>query len=226
MSYQHILFDLDGTLSNPQDGIINSIVYSLDKMKFYEYTKETLLKFIGPPLKYSFSTYFSFTKAETELAIKYYREFFDEKGLYQNEIFPDIPILLDELKRSDKKLFIATSKPTVYAKKIIDRFGLSDLFVDIVGGELDGGGSDKTEVIKHILDTFNIGDRSDCIMVGDTKFDVIGANENHIDAVAVTYGFGQREELEHVKPKYIVNTIEELSIILTGRKLRGEHSIN
>lgn len=211
--YQTILFDLDGTLTDPQEGIINSVQYALRKMNIDENNREGLVKFIGPPLTESFQTFYKMSPEDAWQAVEFYREYFKEKGMYENIVYPGIPELLQELKKADKMLFVATSKPTVFSEKILEYFELAQYFNEIVGSNLDGTRVAKSEVIQHIFAMYSL-DKERTVMVGDREHDIIGAKNNDIDSIAVTYGYGSFDELNQALPNQIVNSVKELMLLL------------
>ena len=213
LPYSTVLFDLDGTLTDPKEGITKSIQYGLSKMGIIENDLEKLTSFIGPPLSQSFMEYYNFSKEEAKQTLQFYRERFSVTGLFENEVYDGIEELLKNLKQSNYRLAVATSKPTVFAKRILDHFKLSQYFEIIVGSELDDTRSAKGEVIAEVLKQMNIEDKSQCVMIGDRKYDLIGARENNIDSIGVTYGFGSRQELEDASPTYIVDSVSMLSTI-------------
>ena len=210
--YDVILFDLDGTLTDPKPGITKSVQYALSKMDIIEEDIEKLTPFIGPPLKASFKEFYNMSDEQATQAIVYYRERCSTVGLYENMVYVGMQELLEELQNRGKKLYVATSKPSVFAIKILEHFRLIHFFQAVIGSELDGTRVEKTEVIKFVLST--IEDRSRVVMIGDRKYDIIGARENQIDAIGVAYGYGSYEELETAKPNYIVNTVSELRAVL------------
>ncbi|WLR42400.1 HAD family hydrolase [Bacillus carboniphilus] len=214
-TYKVILFDLDGTLSDPKEGITKSVQYALQRMNIHKVDVDQLEKFIGPPLQVSFADYYGFNKEKVDIAIGHYRARFKEKGMYENELYPQIPSLLKTLKESDMTLVVATSKPTVYSEQILKHFKVDDYFDLVVGSNLDGTRTSKEEIIQNILNTYYEYQLEDFIMVGDRKHDVIGANQTGIDSLAVTYGYGSLEELREFSPTYIVNTVDEIKDILT-----------
>ncbi len=212
---ENVLFDLDGTLTNPKVGIVNSILYALEKLKINEANIDELETFIGPPLRESFVKRYNFSEANADLAMNYYREYFSVKGLYENEVYPDIPTLLQFLFANRYKLFVATSKPTLYAKKIVEHFNLSKYFVETIGSNLDNTRTDKSEVISHVISTFGLK-TANSVMIGDRKFDIIGAKNNSIKSIGVTYGYGTLEELQLHNPDFIANSCNELKAILSN----------
>lgn len=208
--YDIILFDLDGTLTDPKQGITKSVQYALAKLGIDEPNLENLVPFIGPPLLKAFKEFYHLDDEQATLALQYYRERFATVGLYENAVFPGIQSMLAQLKKQGKILIVATSKPTVFSIKIIEHFGLQDYFQAVIGSNLDGTRVEKGEVIEFALSELDQVDPSKIIMVGDRKHDVIGAKHNGIDVIAITYGYGSLEELNEAEPTYIVNTVQEL----------------
>ncbi|MFD2829270.1 HAD hydrolase-like protein [Corticicoccus populi] len=211
--YQHILFDLDGTLSDPKIGITKSVQYALKQFNINEENLDNLECFIGPPLQVSFKEYYGMNDKDISLAIEYYRERFKDKGTYENVLYPEIPGLLESLKEKGCILDVATTKPTVFAEEIVQYFEIDHFFNHIVGSHLDGTRSIKGEVIEHALNMYN-QDLDEFIMIGDRKHDLIGANSMQIDSIGVTYGYGSYDELYNEKPTHIVNNIKQLRDIL------------
>lgn len=207
--YKGILFDLDGTLSQSELGITKSIQFALQAFNIDEPLSE-LSCFIGPPLDETFINRYGFSENEAKKAIERYREYFSEYGMYQNQPYEGVREMLDKLYRTGAALFVATSKPTYFAEKILKKDGLDIYFKRIVGSELDGRRSKKSEVIRYILEEEGISPEA-LLMVGDREHDLIGARNNDMDCVGVLYGYGSRNELEFYKPIAIVGTIDELS---------------
>lgn len=218
--YKVILFDLDGTLSDPKVGITKSVQYALQKMGFNETDMDKLECFIGPPLQVSFAEYYNFDKVQTQQAIDLYRERFKVKGMFENELYSNIPLLLNSLKETGFILVVATSKPTVFAEQILEHFNIEKYFELIVGSNLDGTRASKTEVIQYILDKYNEYKLDDFIMIGDRKHDIMGANNTGIDSIGVTYGYGLFEELSHSNPTHIVENVNQLKDILIGSQVK------
>ena len=212
--YDVILFDLDGTLTDSQAGIKNSIRYALSKFNISGNDLNNFHQFIGPPLEESFRKYYSFDKPKAQQAVKYYREYFSETGIYENRLYPGIPDLLIQLQRMKKKLAIATMKPTLFTRRILKHFELFDYFSLIIGSNLDGTPSSKTEIVHLILSGLADTPRRKMAMVGDRDQDIIAAHDNVIDSIAVTYGYGSMKELQASRPAYIVNSVEELGRLL------------
>lgn len=214
--YSRVIFDLDGTLTDPGEGIINSLLYALDFFGI-QGDPRILKRFVGPPLIDSFMKYYGFSEEQAREAVKRYREYFREKGVFENQIYEGIPELLSVLKEQDKKLAIATTKPTVFARQVLEYFRVDHYFEDdlIIGSYLDGRRTVKAELVGAVLDLLSIDDGR-LVMVGDRKYDMIGAKTHSIDSIGVTYGYGEEEEITLAEPTYIAHSVDELSALLTG----------
>ncbi|EEL71040.1 Phosphoglycolate phosphatase [Bacillus mycoides] len=208
--YTTFLFDLDGTLTDPKEGIINSALYALNKMGIEEGNISELDSFIGPPIQQSFVDRYNMNEIEVERAVFYFREYLKRSGLLENKVYDGIPILLQELKDAGNRLFVATSKPTVFAKQVIEHFQLTSFFEEIVGSNLDGTRIKKEEIIAHILQQNEGLNKEEVVMIGDRKHDIIGANHNGIASIGVLYGYGSENELIEVSATHIAKDIEEL----------------
>jgi len=209
----NILFDLDGTLTDPKEGIVNSILYALDKLEIQEKHIKELDSFIGPPLRDSFQKRYNLSEDLAEKAMTFYREYFSEKGLYENEVYTGIDELLEFLYSHNYKMFVATSKPTLFADRILRHFNLDKYFIEIIGSNLDNTRTDKTEIISHVVSVHRL-QTNNSVMIGDRKHDIIGAKNNSMKSIAVTYGYGSLEEISLHKPDFIVNNCNELKSIL------------
>ena len=209
MHYQNVLFDLDGTLTDPREGITRSIQYGLSKMGIDEPDLSKLEHFIGPPLLQAFMATYGFDEARAWEAMGFYRERFAVTGLYENHVFDGVTPLLEELVGQGRQLYIATSKPQVYAREIARHFDFARHFNVIYGSELDGTRTHKVELIRHLLTEQGL-DPAQTLMIGDRKHDLIGARENGLDAAAVGYGFGSFEELSAFAPTYHFQTLVQL----------------
>ncbi|UPM55464.1 HAD family hydrolase [Gottfriedia acidiceleris] len=218
--YKIILFDLDGTLSDPKVGITKSVQYALQKMEIIEPDVDKLECFIGPPLQVSFAEHYNFDETNIQKAVEFYRERFKEKGMFENELYPNIASLLKSLKKLQFILVVATSKPTVFAEKILNYFNIDEYFDIVVGSNLDGTRASKTEIIQYIMEKYNEYSFDNFIMIGDRKHDIIGANNIGIDSIGVTYGYGSVEELDNSNPTYIVNDVNELMETLIGSLIK------
>jgi phosphoglycolate phosphatase len=211
--FKHIIFDLDGTLTDPAVGITRSIQYALAK---YGKTEKTaaLYKCIGPPLRDSFCNYFGFTKEKAEEAVSFYREYFSEHGIFENEVYSGIPELLADLKNDNRKIYLATTKPVVYAEKILRYFNLYDFFTAVSGSNLDGTNGAKSQLISGIIRNYRISEPVSAIMIGDRKYDIEGAKANSVSSIGVEYGYGEPGELIEAEPDFIAETVQDLRKIL------------
>ena len=206
-----VLFDLDGTLTDPKIGITTCIQYALHQLDYESPETEQLLWCIGPPLTVSFAKLLQTNdKALIDRAITLYRDRFATIGLFENALYPQIPETLKSIRAAGYQTYIATSKPHVFAKRIIEHFALTSLFDGIYGSELDGTRSDKAELIQHILLTENLIPAK-TVMVGDRSHDAIGAKKNQLLAIGVTYGYGSEEELKLHGVDLIANSPEEIT---------------
>jgi phosphoglycolate phosphatase len=192
--YETVLFDLDGTIIDSAEGIMNSFEYTFRKLGLPVPAREEMGVFIGPPLHYSFETICGLGAEGAARAVEAYREYFSEKGIYESRVYEGIGELLRALKENGKRLLIATSKYELYARQILERLGFSGFFDLIVGSEKDGGRSTKKEVIEYAL-AFAAVKKEAAVMVGDRMHDTVGAREAGIDSIGILYGFGSEEEL-------------------------------
>lgn len=214
---KHIFFDLDGTLTDPAEGITNSVAYALSKFGIEIADKKTLCRFIGPPLIGAFTEYYGFTREKAEQALAYYREYFAPKGIFENAVIEGIPELLAELREKGKKLYVATSKPELFAIQILRHFGLDRYFDGIFGSTMDETRNTKDAVIAYAL-LKSGADKNDTVMVGDRHHDIDGAKENKMKSVGVLFGYGDRAELEGAGADDIAETVKELKQILLGEE--------
>lgn len=210
MNYKYILFDLDGTLTDPKLGITKSVAYALKSYGIEVDDLDSLLKFIGPPLKDSFVKYYGFSEEQGIEAVEKYREYFKPYGIYENKVYDGVENMLAELVKCGKKVILATSKPTVFAKVILEHFKLDQYFTCVVGSELDGSRVKKGDVVAEALRQARVADKSQAVMIGDREHDIIGAKENGIDSIGVLYGYGDRAEHEAAGAGMIVESVEEL----------------
>lgn len=206
MEKQFILFDLDGTITDSAEGIINCVKYALNKLGVEPPDRKTLNKFIGPPLKYSFSEYCGLDEASANFAVSAYRERYRDIGIFECSAYEGIEHTLKVISESGKTLVLATAKPEIFAKRIIEHFNLKCYFKGIVGAEIGGKLNYKDEIIAEVLNRFNITDKSRVIMVGDREQDIKGAKQNGIESIGVKYGFAEQDELERAGADYIAET--------------------
>ena len=210
MKYKYCLFDLDGTLTDPGIGITDSVMYALKEFDIDVKDRSELYPFIGPPLDYSFKTYFGFTEEQAVLAIKYYREFFSTKGLYENEVYEGIPGMLEELKKRGVTVALATSKPYEFSVEILRHFGLSGYFDHVGAATMDGRISKKEDVISNLLGQLNYEDKASVLMVGDRYHDIEGAKANGLQSAGVLWGYGTEEELQKAGAEYLFAKPEDI----------------
>ncbi|MBL1228891.1 HAD family hydrolase [Enterococcus sp. BWB1-3] len=205
MKYDTILFDLDGTLTDSGEGILNSVTYALEKMEMEVPKQSELFPFIGPPLKESFIKKFELTEKDADKAVQYYREYFREKGLFENVVYEGVQELLETLRDKGCQLYVATSKPEEFARKILDYFDLSGYFKEIYGASMDSSRTKKADVIHYALENGMI-ERKRALMIGDREHDILGAEENGLPGLGVLYGYGDAEELMKAGTIYLAKT--------------------
>lgn len=211
--YTTVLFDLDGTLTDPEIGITTCFQHALKYFGIEENDRAKLRRVIGPPLLDSFVQFYGLSVEDAQLGIKYYRERFSDIGIFENTVYDGIPEMLNELKAAGKKLVLATSKPHVYAKRILEHFDLAQYISFVAGSEFDGTRTDKAEVIRYALEQTGTSPE-EAIMVGDRKHDVIGAIQNNVAVIGVLYGHGGEEELTKAGTSLLAKTPEELAQML------------
>lgn len=210
MMVRYMLFDLDGTLTDSVSGITNCATYALEKFGIYPAYREELLPYIGPPLMHSFMTFHGLTKEQAEQAVTYYRERFSTIGWRENEVYDGIPELLGELQGRGVSLMVATSKPEMFTHRILEHFDLAKYFTFIAGSTLDDRRSKKEDVIAFIREKYPEINAGNCVMIGDRKYDVVGAHSQDLPVVGVLYGYGDRAEMEMVGADYIAEDVAAL----------------
>lgn len=213
LDYDWLLFDLDGTLTDPFEGITRSVEYALNAFGIEVEDRRVLAPFIGPPLVESLTERYGFTMEDAVAAVAKYREYFAVKGLYENELFEGIPELLSDCRKAGYKISMATSKPTHYARIIAEHFDIARYFDAIHGSSLDGTRITKSSVVAEAVAEEHL-DPTRALMIGDRRHDVEGAGEHGIRTVGVLYGYGSREEHEAAGAAYIVNDLDELRELL------------
>ena len=210
----NVLFDLDGTLTDPKEGITRCIQFAIDKLGREIPQADDLLWCIGPPLRDSFARLLGSTdNALLDLALQHYRKRFTEIGIYENSIYPGIILALQNIRASGYQMFLATSKPKVFATRILDHFSLTPFFHGIFGSEIDGRLSDKGDLVGHILKYCALDPRFSLI-VGDRSHDVVGGKRNGIKTATVTYGYGTRCEIDAAEPDFVFDSPSELAVFL------------
>ena len=215
MSAEYVLFDLDGTLTDPGLGITNSVAHALAHFGIAVTDRTQLYRFIGPPLLDSFMEYYGFTEEQAQEAVRVYREYFADRGWAENTVYEGIETLLAELTAAGKTLLVATSKPQVFAERILLHFGLARYFTHICGVALQAPrGYSKADVIREALAKAGVTDYSTAVMVGDRHHDIDGAKAVGLSSVGVLYGYGDRAEHEAAGADAIAESVDALRTLL------------
>ena len=207
--YKYVFFDLDGTLTQSEFGIINSIMYALNKMNIKVEDPESIKRFIGPPLMQSFKKFYDMNDSDAEQATNYYREYYNAGEMYNAPLYDGIEETLKTLKENGKKLYVVTSKPTVFASRIVEKFDIMKYFEEVIGPDLSDKEYTKDDLVKIAIEKTK-GNAEECIMIGDRFYDIDGAKSNNIDSVGVTYGYGSKEELVKAGAVYIAETPKDI----------------
>lgn len=210
---KYVLFDLDGTLIDPGEGITNSVAYALRKYGIDVPDRTALYPFIGPPLYESFEVFYGFSHGQAEEAVEFYREYYRDKGIFENRVYDGIPEMLGTLRDRGYKAVLATSKPEQFAKLILEHFHLDGFFTVIAGADMAGKRVRKSDVIAHALNMSGASPE-ECIMVGDREHDVKGADEFNVPCIGVLFGYGSREELESCGARWIAETPSQITDII------------
>ena len=216
-SFDILLFDLDGTLTDSGPGILNCARYALNKMGWE--IPDDLNAFIGPPLTYSFTHLFGMNEEETERAIIFYRERYSTKGLFENSVYSGVVPMLEKLKGSGYTLAVATNKPERFAVPILEHFGLAKYFKVIAGSYSDSVRNTKREVIEYVLSELGGPDKSRVLMIGDRCHDIVGAHEAGIKALGILWGYGDTEELNGHGADFLAETPEETAERIINNRL-------
>jgi len=217
--YRHIFFDMDGTLSDPGDGIIQSVSHALAAMGKPVTDVSLLRNFIGPPLQESFRDYFPGDDDAINRAILHYRDHYRKHGMGINHPYPGIPGLIADLHRMDRRLFLATSKLDSIAAGVLELLGIRHFFSAVGGSDAGGTVMNKTRVIANLIARLDDAEKRDIVMVGDMDLDIIGARNNGIDSIGVTWGYGSRDDITRAQPTHLVDTVEQLKdILLSGTR--------
>ena len=211
---EYIFLDLDGTLTDPSLGIINATLQALEYFGIHESDREKLGDFIGPPLYVSFAKHYGFSREQSQKAIEVFQDYYAPKGLYENTPYPGMRELLAGWKAEGRRLVLATSKPEIFAMQILERFGMASSFTFIAGGDPCETRVHKSDVIRYALRKLGLDANIPAVMVGDTKYDILGARELGFPTVAVTYGFGTREDIVEAGAAWIVDSVEELGALM------------
>ena len=215
MAYKYVLFDLDGTLTDPYEGISKSVQYSLESFGIEEKDEDILKKFIGPPLKESFMKFYGFDEEKALKAVEKYRERYITTGVYENALIDGVKDTLAILKEKGIRIFLATSKPQPLAEVILKHFGITEYFDFIGGADFNYNRDEKWQVIEYVFENSGIQDRENALMIGDRMHDIIGAKKTGLKCLCVLCGYGSREEFTEYGADYIVETIPDiLNIVL------------
>lgn len=204
-----VFFDLDGTLTDPGEGITNSVMFALKRFGIEVTDRRKLYPFIGPPLTDSFMEYYGFSHEQAMLAIKYYREYYEPTGIFENKLYGGISDMLKALKAAGKTLVLATSKPENMAIRVLKKYEIFEPFDFVCGASIDETRTEKADVIRYALSVSGVSPKN-AVMVGDRKYDILGAHANGMQAVGVLFGYGTKDELEAAGAEHTVADVEEL----------------
>jgi phosphoglycolate phosphatase len=218
MGFRYILFDLDGTIADPKPGITGSARYALAKLGIEPANLDELEHFIGPPLWETFRNRYGLSSDKTQLAVRYYREYFGDRGIYENALYPGMATLLRDLHEAGKALGLATTKPVMFAERILVNFNVRSYFYAIAGPTFDDNVSKKEDVVRQALSELGCQDRREAVMVGDTEYDLAGAVGNGLHFVGVRwgYGFGKGASGPEAREIEYVDNVEGLRAALVG----------
>ena len=213
MNYKTAIFDLDGTITDSGPGIMNAIRYAVKKRGLPDVSEEVLRSFIGPPLKEQFRSVFGLSDDEGTIMVATYREYYGEKGIFENRVYDGVPEVFQKLQEAGVRILMATSKPEKYAKQIAEHFGF-DKYFDFIGGAcMDGRRTDKHDVIEYVIDSCKVC-RENTVMIGDRRHDMIGASKAGIRSIGALYGYGSRDELEKAGADMIAVTPDDISKLI------------
>ncbi len=212
--YKHIIFDLDGTLSDSREGIYNAYYYTANKLKLELPDEDTMATLIGPSLQRGFSDVFGLSGDKVDQAVQAFREYYGTKGLFENRLYDGIWELLRDLDRAGALNYVATAKYEVYASRVLNHFQILPFFRDIAGADYNGNHADKLSLVLTLLQRNAIRDLNDTVFVGDTRYDLEAASELDIESIGVSYGFTPIGEIEKLNPDFIARNIKELRDLL------------
>ena len=213
MNYKTAIFDLDGTITDSGPGIMNAIRYAVKKRGLPDVPEEVLRSFIGPPLKEQFRSVFGLSDEEGTIMVATYREYYGEKGIFENRVYDGVPEVFQKLQEAGVRILMATSKPEKYAKQIAEHFGFAKYFDFIGGACMDGRRTDKHDVIEYVIDSCKVC-RENTVMIGDRRHDMIGASKAGIRSIGALYGSGSRDELEKAGADMIAVTPDDISKLI------------
>ncbi len=212
MKYKNILFDLDGTITDSSQGIVNSYLHSLEKIGLAENDIDKLKSYIGSPLRAYYTERHGLSTADSDIAVKHFRQHYSEIGIFENTVYPKMDTLIDKLSESGFRLYIATSKPLEFAITVLNHFNLKEYFNSIHGSDMSADNKPKDKLIADAI-LMNGLSKNESIMIGDRYHDINGAKSNGIDSIAVTYGYGSEAELSELKPEYMASSADEINKI-------------
>ena len=211
--YRNIMFDLDGTVTDSGRAIVSAVEYALSRFGYENQPKEKLESFIGPSLFDSFTREYAMNEEDCKKAVALYREVYEKKGLmFEVDIYEGIPELLTELKNRGFRLFLVTSKPLHFTGQIMERIGLAKYFEALIGPELTDPDSDKKRLIERAVSEYGLL-KEECLMIGDTKYDILGACDAGVDSIGVLYGYGSEEELKKSGATYLVDSAARIPLV-------------
>ncbi len=213
MAKKFVLFDLDGTMIDSRPGILEGVAHALCRLGIQISAAEVTTSVIGPPLYDAFHNYYGLSDANAKQAVAFYREYYKQGALFNNILYDGIPSMLASLKEAGLSLYLATGKPLCFSVPICERFGIAPFMTDFFATGLDGSFADKPSLLAHVLSSAGLNAR-DGVMVGDRRYDIEGANANHMDSVGVLWGFGDRDELQKAGATRLAATAAELTDII------------
>ncbi len=216
MKKEAIFFDLDGVISDSKEGITKSVDYAMQKFGVKASSPDEYLSFVGPPLMNQFQNVCGFDEKKAQKAVEYYREYYTKTGIFENSMYAGMDNVLKMLHQKGVKILLATSKPTEFARQIIDRYGILSYFDDVCGSSMDNSRTKKEDVISYAMEKNGLQNPDAILMVGDRKHDIIGARACKMDCVAVEYGYGSHEEFLEYHPRYMVSDMDELYRLLVS----------
>ena len=211
--YKNIMFDLDGTVTDSGRAIMSSVEYALSHFGITDQPREKLQTFIGPSLFDSFEREYNMAEDDCNKAVALYRDIYEKERMYDVDIYDGIPELLEKLKESGLTVLLITSKPLVFAEKIMEKIGLAKYFDHMVGPDLSDHSSDKKRLIEKAVDAYGLK-KAECVMIGDTRYDIIGASDAGVDSIAVTYGYGSVDEMKEAGATYMADSVKDVAGIV------------
>ena len=211
--YKNIMFDLDGTVTDSGRAIMSSVEYALSHFGITDQPREKLSTFIGPSLFDSFEREYSMSEDDCNKAVSLYRSIYQKERMYDVDIYDGIPELLDSLNKNGQKVLLITSKPLVFSEKILEKIGLAKYFDHMVGPDLSDHSSDKKRLIEKAVDEYGLK-KAECVMIGDTRYDIIGASDAGVDSIAVTYGYGKIDEMKEAGATYMADSVKDIAEII------------